>query len=501
MQPKHAVRFEENQPEIVRLASRLSKLGFTVTDSVAVQHYLQPGFHGLHNDLDVVVHGAPSDLPALNRKLKGVLPPFEQVKKFSAKRQSVYSTHTPSGLRVDLEITNVPFSSIPANLEHSVSSVKERLAVRVPDVNFLVARLMRSVSIPSLGWTRRLDYLTYLSSIVSGNSRKKQFSKSKVRQYLRKMCGGEAERTRSLARFSQVLSMTDVSEMLGRTHKFDADALREANLQAGLQELGKTFSSSGPARHPLILLSHAIHSLPVESRRQLGAHLRVGQSDQELMSAVLRGVPAEEKHLFLESLGENPAKFVRKLVKKSKAAAPKERASVEPRVFLISDTHFDHEKIIGYCRRPFRDVQQMNEQMARRWNKTVRPQDEVYFVGDLALGKNARRISKWLKRLNGNITIIRGDHDNPESGVPLLESKKISRGGIEFLLVHDPEHANASHNWRGWTIHGHHHNNDLEKYPLIHPENRTVNVSAELLNYTPLDIDQLVEKIKESRKK
>ncbi|GEM_PF-481163 len=489
------VRFEQNQPEIVRLASRLSKLGFTVTDSVAVQHYLQPGFHGLHNDLDLVVHGTASDLPALNKKLKGILPPFEQVKKFTSKRHEVYNTHTESGLRVDLELTDIPFSTVQANLEHSVPGVSERLMVKLPDLNFLVARLMRSVSLPTVGWTRRLDYLTYLSSIASGEKRKRLFTKAKVEGYLRKMCGGEAEKKASLARFGQVLGMVDLEEMSRRTHKFSQETLNEANLPEGFDELRKTFISGSLAKNPLIHLSHAIYSLPQENRRMLGVQLQVGQSDQALMSAVLHSIPAAQKSSFLESLNLNPRKALERLIKKRKTAMPLPAiAASNPRVFIISDTHFDHQNIIDYCHRPFRSLGEMNAAMVANWNRVVGKQDEVYLVGDLALGKDPKRISKWLARLNGKVTIIRGDHDKPESGVRLLEKMKIRHAGINFMLVHEPE--NAPKKWNGWVIHGHHHNNDLVNFPLVHHVNRTVNVGAELLDYTPISLDELAAKVK-----
>lgn len=39
-------------------------------------------------------------------------------------------------------------------------------------------------------------------------------------------------------------------------------------------------------------------------------------------------------------------------------------------VWFISDTHFGHENIIRFCGRPFRDVEEMNAELIRRWRKT-----------------------------------------------------------------------------------------------------------------------------------
>lgn len=40
-------------------------------------------------------------------------------------------------------------------------------------------------------------------------------------------------------------------------------------------------------------------------------------------------------------------------------------------------------------------------------------------------------------------------------------------------------------------IHGHHHNNDTDTFPLIDASAQCVNVSVELLEYSPLALDTL----------
>ena len=74
---------------------------------------------------------------------------------------------------------------------------------------------------------------------------------------------------------------------------------------------------------------------------------------------------------------------------------------------------------------------------------------------------------------------------------------KLSYGGYDFYLTHFPR--NIPKTWRGWGIHGHVHNNDLENYPFINSENKTVNVGVEVLDYRPLDLDCLVGMLDEGR--
>src|SRR5262245_45539090 len=78
---------------------------------------------------------------------------------------------------------------------------------------------------------------------------------------------------------------------------------------------------------------------------------------------------------------------------------------MRPSIFFTSDTHFGHTNILKYCRRPFPDVQAMDEALIARWNATVGPDDVIYHLGDFTLDGEAfaRRI---LFRLNGQIRVL-----------------------------------------------------------------------------------------------
>ncbi|HRY33668.1 MAG TPA: metallophosphoesterase [Bacteroidales bacterium] len=159
-----------------------------------------------------------------------------------------------------------------------------------------------------------------------------------------------------------------------------------------------------------------------------------------------------------------------------------------PRVFLIGDHHFGHKGIIEMCRRPFANLGRMNRFMIRRWNETVCEDDLVYYLGDMAYGRKAGAASTWKKKLNGQIIHITGNHDKPGDGVPYLF---VTWKDLEFLLIHDPNRQNLPLGWDGWIIHGHKHNNDLANYPFINCKNKTVNVSAEVIDFKPVSFEQV----------
>lgn len=83
---------------------------------------------------------------------------------------------------------------------------------------------------------------------------------------------------------------------------------------------------------------------------------------------------------------------------------------MEPRIFVTSDTHFGHDRDFLYGPRGFSSVKESDEEIIRRWNSIVRPDDIVYLLGDVMLNDNDNGIN-CLSRLNGKIKLVFGNHD------------------------------------------------------------------------------------------
>jgi calcineurin-like phosphoesterase family protein/2'-5' RNA ligase len=166
------------------------------------------------------------------------------------------------------------------------------------------------------------------------------------------------------------------------------------------------------------------------------------------------------------------------------------RALNKNRIFLISDTHLDHDNIIKYCDRPFKSRWGMNIRILKNWNNIVKNSDIVYFLGDLSFGRESHPTNYWHDKIKGKIVFIKGSHDISKR-IKFYKNRILKYKGRKFFLAHDPEHA--PEDWDGWIIHGHHHNNDLRNFPFINGKRRTINVSAELINYTPISIDKILD--------
>jgi calcineurin-like phosphoesterase family protein len=146
-------------------------------------------------------------------------------------------------------------------------------------------------------------------------------------------------------------------------------------------------------------------------------------------------------------------------------------------VYLTADTHFNHTNIIKYCHRPFKTIEEMNDTLVINWNRVVKINDMVIFLGDLGFKDNG---NIWVSKLNGNKLLIRGNHD--KSGKP---NTVFEYNNEIFLLTHRMIPI-ADRNI--WNIHGHSHDKGI----LVDKENKSMCVSTELTGYTPIDIDKLL---------
>lgn len=80
-------------------------------------------------------------------------------------------------------------------------------------------------------------------------------------------------------------------------------------------------------------------------------------------------------------------------------------------IWFTSDFHLGHFNIIRYCNRPFANVLAMDEAVVDSVNDCVKPNDVLYFLEDLCLGR-AEQVVAYRKRLAcKTIHFIEGNHD------------------------------------------------------------------------------------------
>lgn len=176
-------------------------------------------------------------------------------------------------------------------------------------------------------------------------------------------------------------------------------------------------------------------------------------------------------------------------------------------IYITSDTHFDHERIIELCKRPFKNVEEMNEGLIKNWNDTVKPEDFVVNLGDVCFG-TLERYKEIYSRLNGSQLILRGNHDKSLQGLDELvlnsgkrikikdyhELKKPAPGVNDIVLSHYPLlHWNKSF-WGTYMIHGHRHGkSDSENVGT-----RRKDAGVDPNNYRPISVVEIHEMLKDN---
>jgi calcineurin-like phosphoesterase family protein len=117
-------------------------------------------------------------------------------------------------------------------------------------------------------------------------------------------------------------------------------------------------------------------------------------------------------------------------------------------VYFTADTHFGHEKIIRYCKRPFHSAAEMDECIYANWATHVRPTDTVYHLGDVAFGDRDEvfRTVQRLRSLPGKKYLVPGNHDRRFHGMlsdafeevlpPIFETtEQLRSGGTQRLVL------------------------------------------------------------------
>lgn len=169
--------------------------------------------------------------------------------------------------------------------------------------------------------------------------------------------------------------------------------------------------------------------------------------------------------------------------------------------WFTSDHHFSHDNIRRHCGRPFSTLHEMNSTLVERWNSRVRDGDTVYHLGDF--GWNPSTAEVILRRLNGRIILIKGNHDKRIKNLfsrfsevhEYREIKILDSSGAtqRIILCHYPiESWNARYH-ESWHLHGHIHSTptDLKGIQLA---NR-LDVGVDRHDFYPISYEEVKEQL------
>ena len=149
--------------------------------------------------------------------------------------------------------------------------------------------------------------------------------------------------------------------------------------------------------------------------------------------------------------------------------------------YFIADTHFGEERIRKYENRPFKNAEEMDSELVRRWNEKVSEDDLIYVLGDFGADGYEAEI---LAKLNGEKILLKGNHDVKKNGeyrgfgFDEVYDLPVILGGF-WILSHDALYVNENMPYA--NLFGHVHNSPIVKdFSKQH-----YCVSVERIDYTP----------------
>lgn len=171
-------------------------------------------------------------------------------------------------------------------------------------------------------------------------------------------------------------------------------------------------------------------------------------------------------------------------------------------ILFTADTHFGHGGALGLYRRPFDNVAGMDKKLERLWNETVAPGDEVWHLGDVAVGPHSPGpaalfeicLVARLERLHGRKHLITGNNDSDSvrawpgwhSVQPYAE---IEAEGTALVLCHY-----ALRSWNGMSrgavnLHGHSHGR-------LAPMTRQFDMGVDARDFRPTTLAKLLRPVR-----
>ena len=155
--------------------------------------------------------------------------------------------------------------------------------------------------------------------------------------------------------------------------------------------------------------------------------------------------------------------------------------------FIISDLHFGHRNMAFH--RGFQSVEEHDQHIIDCWNNVVNKGDTVWVLGDISMEK-ATEYHK-LGLLKGYKKVVLGNHDmcKTSHNTEMLKYVNaicgaVTNKGKGYILTHIPIHEFELQRFKK-NIHGHVHENTIN-------DKRYVNVSCEVVNYTPQLLSDLL---------
>lgn len=184
---------------------------------------------------------------------------------------------------------------------------------------------------------------------------------------------------------------------------------------------------------------------------------------------------------------------------------------VDMATWFTADLHLGHANIIRYSSRPFPNADAMNRTLLDLWNATVAESDDVWILGDFAMGDIDQTLS-LVAELSGRKLLLAGNHDRCWAGhgrrsegwtdryldagfAEVHQGERVlAIGDTAVLACHFPYRGDSQARERfrahrpadagRWLLHGHVHDRWRQS-------ERMINVGVDAWDYRPVSTEVL----------
>ena len=170
--------------------------------------------------------------------------------------------------------------------------------------------------------------------------------------------------------------------------------------------------------------------------------------------------------------------------------------------WFSADLHLGHKNIIEYCKRPFKDVEEMNGVITKNFIEKIKEGDTLYLLGDLSF--NSQIIYRFLSNFQRiNLHYITGNHDRKETldtikNHPITKSiytmKNISVENIRITLCHYPMLRWYKSHFGSWNLFGHVHGRLNNK-----TIGKQYDVGVDNNNFMPISFQEIITIMKRQK--
>ena len=149
--------------------------------------------------------------------------------------------------------------------------------------------------------------------------------------------------------------------------------------------------------------------------------------------------------------------------------------------FFTADEHYGHANIIKYCKRPFEDVETMDEELIRRHNSVVCDDDVVVHAGDFTMCRKSRARA-YRRQLSGEHIFLRGSHDRRLENAREIWEKEIE--GQYIVVCHYAMRVWPRSHYNSWQLYGHSHG-------MLEPVGKQCDIGVDNNDFYPVSLEQI----------